>query len=409
MELQITPNKQSRRNWLRDAAIAATSVAVVPSFFIGCTDHRIPPGVGIGNPADLLTQDELVKAAKNLKNMVDWLKDLHERKVRYQSDMLEYLKSGKEQPSGWLDFIINIFLDIAVGIMGAAAAVIEGATAGAATAGIVAALAIGTELVKKFIPTDLDPHNLDGVFADFAYTQDKLHYALIDALTVVADPGQDKTYKNLKDAFKGGGIDFNGKKYTLSDLSNSDFPTAINNGTLYTTTINAAVLQFQKYFWNVMIAKAGKMNIYRTGNNTACRYSHCKTAYEIVRNIYINEAARKGSYMRGYFQPEKFIVHNQEYVFAEFYFEFDGRRLPDAVAEILFIDTVRGNDINPNGLFHRDYVYKQFHLQKPDFQEFHELARSWDKENGAYEDNFDVADDNYEFTGGLLKILPKPK
>ena len=41
MTSQNTPHQLSRRRWLRDAAITATGVAVLPSLFTGCTDHRL--------------------------------------------------------------------------------------------------------------------------------------------------------------------------------------------------------------------------------------------------------------------------------------------------------------------------------------------------------------------------------
>jgi hypothetical protein len=49
---QNTPNKLSRRNWLRKAAFAATSAVVLPSFLTGCTDEQwehlksTPPPLG---------------------------------------------------------------------------------------------------------------------------------------------------------------------------------------------------------------------------------------------------------------------------------------------------------------------------------------------------------------------------
>lgn len=66
-----TLNQLSRRKWLRDTALAATSVVVVPSMLIGCSDHRIPPslgvGPGMGGMEDVpLTNAELEMAATNL-------------------------------------------------------------------------------------------------------------------------------------------------------------------------------------------------------------------------------------------------------------------------------------------------------------------------------------------------------
>ena len=71
---QNTPNQLNRRKWLRDAAIATTSAAVLPSLLTSCTDHRIPPTVGIGAP---LNHDELKAAAQNLLNMNAWVEDVY--------------------------------------------------------------------------------------------------------------------------------------------------------------------------------------------------------------------------------------------------------------------------------------------------------------------------------------------
>ena len=408
--------KLSRRKLLRNSAITATGVALLPSFLTGChkdiwekVKEQIPGGGLGGAPSEFEpTLEELKAAAENLHNMRKWLEKLHSRQTDYEFDMLEYLKSGNPHPSGWKDFIMNIVVDIVVGIISAAAAASEAATAGAATAGIAAALAVTVELVQTFTASDVNA-NLDGVFAQFKTGQDNLYNALDNALIRTAS--DNGNYKNLKEVFKGGkAIVFRGKPYTFSDLANGDFPTQEHNGDVFVDLLEAAMLQFRKYFWNVMITKAGKMAMNYTGNNDVnyADESLNKSAHRIAQEIYENEPDRVASYMRAYYDGGNYWnEYKQAFYFAEFIFEFDGKRLPAAVAQFLFIDNVRDNIINPDGLFKRDYVYKQFHLERPDFGPYHEVGRFWDLLR-PYEANLDVADDNYEFTGGLLKSLTKP-
>ena len=107
----------------------------------------------------------------------------------------------------------------------------------------------------------------------------------------------------------------------------------------------------------------------------------------------------KARYLRGYFS-----FTNEYYYYGWWLFSFDGRELPPAAAAELFKDDTPGNIISPTGLFNRDYVFKQFHREKPSFEfgpdeHYHDLRK--DLELGPdLSSGFDLDADNYAFTGG---------
>lgn len=61
----------------------------------------------------------------------------------------------------------------------------------------------------------------------------------------------------------------------------------------------------------------------------------------------------------------------------------------------LFKDDVKGHIINPDALFDRDYVYKQFHAQKPAFGDYCDVRWS------SYQ--YDCSD--FTFTGDIFKKI----
>jgi len=92
----------------------------------------------------------------------------------------------------------------------------------------------------------------------------------------------------------------------------------------------------------------------------------------------------------------------------KFYFTIDGNSISADTAHELFKDDYPGhNDYNPNGLFSRDYVFKQFHREKPYFHGYFDIKKN-DYPYAPY--NFDPNCDNYVFTQGdfskLAKLVP---
>ncbi|GAB3224254.1 hypothetical protein [Spirosoma arcticum] len=399
-------NQLSRRKWLRDTAIAATSITVVPSFFIGCSDHRIPPtvgvgapGVGIGGPANPPTPQQLANAAQNILNMKVWLQALHLQQVDYEGAMLPKLKSGEKDPPGLSDLIINIFIAIVVGILTAAAAAAEVASLGVATAGVVALYAVAAEVVKKFAFGESRPHDLDGVFADFKTGHDKSHYALVDALYILADDTDN--YRNLRDKWTKE-YEFNGKTHTYQDFAIAGAFPSESKGTAFVALKDAAYRDFKKSFWNVMIAKAGKLENTVYFSFYAKKGDHAgQTPSEFARNHLYKNEVDLASYLRGWY--DRF---GDRYYYRWWFFTFDGRKMPPDLADELFMDDTPEHIINPNGLFNRDYVYKQFHTEKPDFIDYYDLPneRNWeegDADSNSYQFN---PNPDFEFKGGIIKF-----
>ncbi len=389
-------NQLSRRKWLRDTAIAATSITVVPSFFIGCSDHRIPPtvgvgapGVGVGAPRIDPTPQQLANAAKNISNMIVWLAYLHTLQDNYEDNMLDLIKSG-EKPSGWADFITNIFLAIVAGILTAAAAAAELASFGVASAGVVALYAVTAEVVKKFAFGD-GPPTLYGVFAEFKTGQDRLYEAMTDRLLILAD--KTNNYQNLRDKWTEE-IEFNGKKHTCQDFAiEGAFPSE-EFGTAFVALKDAALGEFKKYFWNVMIVKAGSLEYSYEWPITVGYEGQSPTHYGRDEH-YKNYPA---TYLRGSYGG---IF---TYYYRYWHFTFDGGELPAAAAKELFKDDTPGNIINPDGLFNRDYVFKQFRGEKPRFFGYHDLKKHpYIHPRFLTELDFDLPDD-YEFTRGMLGL-----
>ena len=383
--------KLSRRNMLRSTAIAAAGAIALPSFISGCTKEQWGPvkgGIGGTQPWEPLTGTEIQRAAQNLKNMGDFIGDLYPFCIEYEVFLYALLKSGTK-PSGWQSFIVDVFINIALGMLGAAAGEIPGAGA---------AIAIVADNIKKWASGD-KPGNLDADFSEFVEGHTQMQKAITDKILLLTDvnfPAND--YKNLQEGFKGE-IDFNGKKYNLRDLALSQFPSK-DNGTAFVALRTAAFEQFKKHMWNVMLMKAGRMTKSYTWTESAAY--NPPTQY--ARDVHYKDDRYKSTYLRGLYDLFWTNFH-----FSYWYFSFDGLELSSDAAKILFKDDSPGNIINPDGMFTRTYVFEQFHAKKPDFSGFHELRKdlSW----GYYQGDsfgFDAAAGPFEFTGGDFPMLIKP-
>src|SRR4051812_35893351 len=103
-------NKVSRRNLLRDSAIAATGTLLLPSFITGCTkDNDAPAGGGGVLGGTQLTPEQLQAAADNLRRMRAWVIDLYPLCIEYEDAVFHTLASTKEENPTWTNFIANIF------------------------------------------------------------------------------------------------------------------------------------------------------------------------------------------------------------------------------------------------------------------------------------------------------------
>jgi hypothetical protein len=229
---------------------------------------------------------------------------------------------------------------------------------------------------------------LNGVFAEFKLAHLQMQIEIKNKLIILAD--KTDNYKNLRDGWKGE-IVFNDKKYTLRDLAGAQFPDK-SIGQKYTDLTTAAYDRFRKYIWNLMIATAGTMTYSYQWSYPAAP----APSYYIRRNI-CEKDEYKSVYVRDWY-------FGGRYYFRYWYFTFDGHELSSNAAKELFMDDYPTHIINPKGLFRRDYVFKQFHRDRPDFFGYFDLRPNEDYHPYSGDD-FDTSD--FVFTGGDFKVLTK--
>ncbi len=386
--------KLSRRNLLRNSAITVTGVALLPSFLAGCTKEHwdmVKGGLGSEPPTVPLTNFELDSAAQNLKNLRAWLVELNNQNNEYIFIVYTNLKGGKVAPTQWSDILVDTFINIGEKILGVVTAEIPGAGA---------ALAWGAEQVREWAASKRQGPNVDAAISDFANGYQEMMIKVKENLSALENPKND--YANMRKAFEKGPIVFNRKSYTIRDLAASHFPSLDNlaDSQDYSDLLAAAYLRFRKYIWNAILVKTAKMYYSWQWREIPAKQSPAKYARE---QHYPNYPA---TYLRGRWNPDlssgRYNTGGFEYYY--FYLMVDGRVLSDAAAKILFMDDTPGNNINPGGLFPRDYVFKQFHREKPDYFGYLDVRRDLNFYNYGDDrrNNFDLQSDNYVFTKGDL-------
>jgi len=331
--------------------------------------------------------------------MFTWVENLYPYCIEYETVVYGILKSG-EKPTGWHDFILDIFSQIATGMFEDAADEIPGAGA---------AIAIAGDNIKTWVTGNV-PGNLDATYIEFVNGHLKMQTAITDFLLKLADKGKPEDpgypYQNLKEGFKED-ITFNNKTYSLSDLATSQFPSDAN-GEDFVALRAAAFKKFKQHMWNVMLIKTGAMyhnyeNWYIScDHDVICPIPDQKPPSKYATEEFYNDPRYKATYLRGFYSSD--VYH-----FLYWYFEVDGAELSVQAANELFQDDYPGHIINPEGLFLRDYVFKQFHREKPDFTDqyeghYYELPSNADAPCCSNQD-FNQDADNYVFSGGDFKML----
>lgn len=385
---EVILNKVSRRYLLRNSAIAATGAVLLPSFITGCgkDDNNTPaPPIIVGGMQ--YTQDDLAHAAANLQRLYKWNEDLYQNVNEYESAVFLSLNSTKEN-GNWTNFIVDIFIDIAVGVA-SAAAFIGFPPALPAIAGLSAFLhdwGIGKDR----------PSNLSDTFADFEFGHQQMHEAIETQLNFLMSEGPNKDYPNLQAAWKDN-IVMNGTTYTLADLANSSFPEiGPTSGEEYSKLLNAAITYFQKSLWNLVIIKCCTYYKYETDITIYQGDTDPASATDYARKTLYKD--HPGVYGRGYYianEPGQWRSIGIVY----WNLGIGGYEFPQSAVDQLFQDDTPGNIIRPAALFTRDYVFKQFYPTKPDF------LRDGYMELG-YTANVDFSgNDDWDFTGGLFPKL----
>lgn len=386
MTLQNTSNKLSRRNWLYNAAIAATSTAILPSLLTGCTDHTISPGAEEGNPGNgLLTGPELERARQNLINMIHFTDSVKLYTTDYEEKVWGLLQSGKK-PASYDNFIQAAILKVIEVLLMAALSEVPGAPV------IVGAVfGLVNDFIKTWESENARPPGLASAYATIGLAMDKNQKAISDELNRLAEPKDN--YRNLREAWQGE-IKFNGKTYTLKDLVTADFPT--EGHVDFVNLRTAAVTRYHQIIWSLLMVKAGNINVDSFYKQEEANY----TPTEYARDEFYRE--HKAAYLRGYYKQGYFY-------YRDWHFNVDGLELSDDAAKVLFKDDTPGHIIRPDALFARDYVFKQFQRKKLDFTGYHELRKDSsmnEKDRGTSWWGFDGENktDDYDFTGGIIDV-----
>lgn len=154
----------------------------------------------------------------------------------------------------------------------------------------------------------------------------------------------------------------------------------------------------KKAIWNLALMKCCTMPSAFFGIKRADR-----SPTQYAREDFYSDPKYKGAYLRGHYNKDL-----DSYYFQYWYLSIDGYTMfsPEA-ADVLFIADTPDHPVNPNGLFNRSDVYKQFSVVKPKYEGYHELT----KEYVFYPQgnlNFDYTGDDWTFTGGMFPELTKP-
>ena len=345
----------SRRYMLRNSAIAATGALILPSYLTSCKKEDVPNRGSVGSAPQLSTAD-LALAAANLTRMRTWFTELYPLCIEYEDAVFHALASTKIN-SSWTNFIIDIFLDIAVA-MAAAAAISSGA------AGAVPGFAFISSILHdwglgKDIPTDL----LDAEFASFEFGHVRMQFALEQQLSHLVDPKNN--YANLVAAWTQD-IDFNNGTYNIGDLAASSFPAL---GDDYNALQAAAIINFQSALWKLVIMKCCTYQPWSTWNKRFYYDIENDKANDQWRDLlaYAREVMypqNKGRYLRAMVYD---LGDRSKRIYMQSWsLGIGGNQFPDEACNQLFKDDTPGNNkYNPNGLFNRTYVFQQFALKKP--------------------------------------------
>ncbi len=323
-----------------------------------------------------LTPDDLKSAADNLTRMRAWTTDVYVLTSKYEDVVFDALGSTTNHEN-WTNFIVDIFIDIGVAIIGAAALITENPE-------VMPALALVAASLKDWGFGKDKPSNLNDFFADFKLGHLAMQNAIEDLLSHLVDPGNN--YSNLSAAWEND-IVFNGKTYKLADLATSNFP---GLGDEYNKLKDAAENNFQKSLWNLAVMKCCT---YYENYHFLEELSNM-TAVEYAQDNFYNDPQYAGTYLRGY----KFDSIG-DYTFVYWNLGIGGYPFSTEASKILFIDDTPGHIINPDGLFNRSYVFEQFSTYKGEgFLKWHELA-----DNRG--EDFDPKNDDFTFTGGMFPYL----
>src|ERR1700712_2006414 len=127
-----------------------------------------------------LTTIDLKEAADNLTRLRAWVTDLYPLCIEYEEAVFHALGSTKQNGS-WTNFIIDIFIDVAIGLLAAAAIAAEGPAA-------IPALAFLSSVLHDWGFGKDKPNNLPAFFAVFEIGHQQMQFAIEQQLSALVDP-----------------------------------------------------------------------------------------------------------------------------------------------------------------------------------------------------------------------------
>jgi hypothetical protein len=383
---------------------------VLPSLLTNCTDHPVDPGkgglLGVGSLPEL-SHEELLNAYNNLYSMEQFSGDLYTQNGISIGIIYKLLKGDPaKHPNDFTELAIDIFSEILTGVLEVAAEAIPGLGPL-----LGAAIGVAAKGINVWVDEEKDRASANGLnttIGTFELNYQKLQQQITLAIDEQLGSPKDNFF-TLREKWTD--VTFMGKTYGLRELAHANFPSHEKGSptrTQYEKLLIAANDSFVKYFWRAIIIQTGKLNSSRPFyfSNKLSGDSYPGGAVGFARDVIYKTEDQYPTYTTGKVSKDAFGY--QYWHFTNWYFTFDdGVPLSKAVADILFIDDTPGHIINKDGLWPRDYVFKQFHTEKPDWGDERDLGTEA-VAHPNLEDDFGKLVNDYKFEG-LLKSLTKPK
>lgn len=333
---------------------------------------------------------ELAAAVASIKNLRGWIIEVYEDTSKYESIAFIALDSTVQTP-GWTNFIISAVLDVAVGIIDATAVIYGQPLV------VVGMSFLSSEIKLWALGGSNRPSNLPDVFVDYALSHLRMQEAMEARLAHYVDPADN--YANLRAAWDKT-FTLQDKTYKVSDLAKPEhaFP---GLGDAWNNTKAIATTEFQKRLWNLIIMKT--CSYYRNYSDYYVTNAPSQGGHSDAE---LNDYVRRTYYDRYpgvYVRKSLAEVNRPGSGFGLTYWNLgiNGYAFPKAACLMLFKDDTPGHIINPNGLFSRDYVFKQFSTTKPD------LYQNYGNYNDLLPDDGAPHNSDWDFTGGYFPELTK--
>ena len=332
------------------------------------------------------TDSEIKAALQSIANLRDWIKELYEDTAKYEDVAFQALNATVQTP-GWSGFIVDTVINLATGIIDAAA-IASGEPL------VVPAVGFLSAEIKEWLNSKGGrPSNLTDVFVEYALS----HLAMQEAMEKQLAHYLDETnhHANVRAAWNKS-FQAQGVAYKVSDLAKPEhaFPGV---GDRWTALKETAALEFKKRMWNLIVMKT--CSYYR---NWSSRFNTSGKPGSDPDNEPA-EFVRRGLYTDhpGVYARRDFVAKNPQggltFMIDYWNLGLNGNEFPKSVCDLLFRDDTVGHIVRPDALFARDYVFKQFSLTKPDFHQG--INSNWKE--------IPDGDNDWNFTGGYFPELIK--